>query len=193
MDLNSESGKEPKTLVFTNEEDGKELFRIYLSNLTIKYDEKFEEIIELNPELKLELTNVNELLLNKKITYNDIPNVISAIVYKHIEYIKNKFYSNSEELPKKITKKIKTSSSLIKSPELFFERLKSKNLLIPITKKEFESYIHPQILGQQYVEAYQKKSKYYYYQLFNREPFIQHWYFATNKDRLFFSFALEKI
>ena len=193
MDLNFGSGKEPKTLIFTNDEDGKELFRVYLSESNIEYDKKFEEIINLNPQLKLDLENINELFLKQEIAHNEIPSVISKVVYKHIDFIKYTFYTKSEQSSsKKPIKKVK-SSSIIKSPKIFFERLKSKKLLSTITKTEFESYIHPRELGPAYVESYKRKSNYYYYQLFNREPFIQHWFFAENKGELFFSFSLKKV
>ena len=52
MDLNSDSENDIKTFIFTNDEDGKELFRLHVNGLSIKYDEKFEKIINLNTESK---------------------------------------------------------------------------------------------------------------------------------------------
>lgn len=168
-------------LVISNQINGNELFRVHVHERTIRFDDKFQEGIDNNRELKREIDSLNQMWESHKIEQDHIFPIMLDIMTRHANYMKDYFFDESEldgsgqfiEKPKKEIK-----------PESFFESLKKQRLLSKITKKEFQSNIRSKAVAEKYVEVYMPKSQYYHYQLYKVSPKKENWYFMETGDKL---------
>lgn len=172
-------------LIISNQINGKELFRVHIHELSIRFDDKFQEGIEGNYELKKEIDYLNDLWKSHKIDQNEIFPIMLDIMVRHGDYLKDYFF-NHEELDNKghfVEKKKKDIK-----PEAFFKSLMKQKLLKKITKKEFQKNIKGEQVAIKYVDLFKIKAKYYFYQLYSSEPIKEKWFFMEFRDKLIFCF-----
>lgn len=172
-------------LVISNQINGKELFRVHIHELSIRFDDKLQYGIENNNELKTEIEHLNFLWKKQKISQNDIFPIMLDIMTRHADYMKDYFFS-SDELNEKGQHIEHTPKE--NRPNQFFKSLKKQKLIKKITKKEFEHNIKNQQIAEKYVEIFRKKIKYYYYKHYKLKSIVENWYFAEFEGEMIFCF-----
>ncbi len=126
-------------LVISNQLNGQELFRVHVHEYSIRFDEKFQDGIESNYELKKEIDYLNDLWKGNKIKQSEIFPIMLDIMVRHGDYLRN-FFFDSTELDKNGQFVEKPKYEL--EPKVFFESLKKQKLLNKITKKEFQKNVY---------------------------------------------------
>lgn len=172
-------------LVISNQINGQELFRVHVHELSIRFDEKFQEGIENNDELKLEIDSLNQMWRKQKIQQEQIFPIMLDIMTRHGHYMKRFFFDESEldSTGQFIDKPVEKQSTSTKT-EAFFNSLKNKKLLRKIKKAEFQTNIKSWTVASKYVDCYAPKSCYYHYQMFKTLPMREDWYFMETDGRL---------
>jgi hypothetical protein len=172
-------------LVISNQLNGQELFRVHIHELSIRFDQKFQDGIESNNDLKTEIEHLNELWKTHKIDQTQIFPIMLDIMVRHGDYLKDFFFDNSEldkdgqfvEMPK-----------YEKNPKDFFYSLKKQNIVKKITKKVFQENIKNFNIAQKYVEFLVPKAYYYKYTHFRKAPSKEEWFFMEYNNSLIFCF-----
>lgn len=172
-------------LVISNQMNGKELFRVLVHELSIRFDEKLQEGIDKNPDLKNEIESLNQMWKSKKLEQSQIFPIMLDIMTRHGEYMMQFFYDESE-LDK--TGQLKEKPNREKDPKSFFFSLKKQGVLQKITKKSFQEQIKSNSVALKYVEVFEKKSSYYFYRLFRSKPIVEDWYFMEKNEILLLCF-----
>jgi hypothetical protein len=168
-------------LVISNQINGQELFRIHIHEQTIRFDDKFQEGIDGNGELKREIQSLNEMWKSQKIKQHSIFPIMLDIMVRYGDYIKD-YYFDESELDNK-GQFIEKSENQQK-PEKFFRKLQENGLLTKITKKNFQLNIRSREVAEKYVDVHETKSSYFQYQLY-RKPFEREsWFFMEKGGRL---------
>ena len=168
-------------LVISNQINGQELFRVHVHELSIRFDDKFQEGIENNSELKREIDSLNHMWRNHKIEQDHIFPIMLDIMTRHVEYMKGFFFDENE---------LDSSGQFIErsrpdiKPDVFFESLKRQKLLKKLKKAEFQSSIRSKTVADKYVERYAPKSNYYHYQMYKSSPKKEDWFFMETEGRL---------
>lgn len=67
-------------LIISNQINGNELFRVHVHELSIRFDDKFQEGIDNNYELKGEIDQLNHMWRGQKIEQNHIFPIILDII-----------------------------------------------------------------------------------------------------------------
>lgn len=168
-------------LVISNQINGQELFRVHVHERTIRFDDKFQEGIDGNGELKREIESLNVMWREQKIKQHSIFPIMLDIMYRYAEYIKD-YYFDESELDSK-GQFVERSVNRIK-PEVFFRNLKQERLLTKITKKRFQQSIKSVAVAEKYVDVYEPKANYFHYQLYRASPTRENWFFMEKDDRL---------
>jgi hypothetical protein len=173
-------------LVISNQLNGQELFRVHIHELSIRFDQKFQDGIESNNNLKTEIEYLNDLWKTHKIDQTQIFPIMLDIMVRHGDYLKDFFFDNSEldkdgqfvEIPK-----------YKKNPKDFFKSIKKQNIAKKITKKEFQENIKNFNIAQKYVEILVPRSSYYKYTDLKKAPLKENWFFMENNNNLIFCFT----
>ena len=173
-------------LVISNQLNGQELFRVHIHELSIRFDQKFQDGIESNNNLKTEIEYLNDLWKTHKIDQTQIFPIMLDIMVRHGDYLKDFFFDNSEldkdgqfvEMPK-----------YKKNPKDFFKSIKKQNIAKKITKKEFQENIKNFNIAQKYVEILVPISSYYKYTDLKKAPLKENWFFMENNNNLIFCFT----
>lgn len=173
-------------LVISNQMNGKELFRVLVHELSIRFDEKLQKGIEKNPELKIEIDSLNYMWKNKKVEQSQIFPIMLDIMTRHGEYMMQFFFDDSEL---DSTGQFNEKPNREKDPKSFFFSLKKQRILQKITKKHFQEQIKSNLVAEQYVEMFQTKSSYYFYRMFKSKPLVEEWYFMEKNERLLLCFV----
>lgn len=141
-----------------NDEE-KSLFKVYFYNKGISFDDTFLRGIIENEDTHKDFMKINsEWKSNNKDKEATMKSVME-MTERHQNYLSN-FFLEVDFVDKSNQKSLKDSN------ELFFQHLHSKNMLIDISRKEFESKIVSEEIGEFYVENLKNtklKSKFYTY------------------------------
>jgi hypothetical protein len=178
---------DPKLVILTisNQINGNELFRVHVHELSIRFDDKFQNGIENNYQLKQEIEYLNDLWKDQKIKQSQIFPIMLDIIYRYGDYLKDFFFDDSDlDKNGQFVEKPKYESE----PQIFFNSLKKQSKLNKITKKEFQFNIKNIKVAEKYVDCFVTKSKYYSYQLFKTEPMKERWFFMEYNDQLIFCY-----
>lgn len=168
-------------LVVSNQLNGQELFRVLVHELSIRFDEKLQEGIDNNPELKYEIDYLNQMWRDKKVEQGQIFSIMLDIMTRHGEYMQQFFFDPSElNNNGEFVNKPKRE----KNPKIFFSTIKKQNWLNKIKKKDFESNIRSLKVAEKYIECLQKNCQYYLYRLPDPTNYTEEWYFMAKEDDL---------
>lgn len=168
-------------LVISNQINGQELFRVHVHELSIRFDDKFQEGIENNSELKQEIDSLNHMWRNHKIEQDQIFPIMLSIMTRHADYMKLFFFDETElDSSGQFVEK----SNYTVKPDVFFQSLKRQNLLSKMKKADFQSNIRSWKVANKYVDRYAPKSKYYHYQMYKTSPNREDWYFMETEGKL---------
>lgn len=172
-------------LIISNQLNGQELFRVHIHELSIRFDDKFQEGIENNIVLRDEIDYINELWKKNKIKQNEIYPIMLDILVRHGDYLRNYFF-DSNELDK--NGQFIENNNQEKNPGLFFSSLKKQKLLKKITKKEFQNNIKNVEISIKYVEKFVSKANYYFYQHYKNTKIKENWFFMEKYNDLILCF-----
>lgn len=172
-------------LVISNQINGQELFRVHIHEFSIRFDDKFQEGIQNNSELKKEIEYLNDLWKRHKIDQSQIFPIMLDIMVRHGDYLKDFFFDVSEL--DKNGQFIEKSKNEIE-PVFFFEKLKKQNLLKKITKTDFQKNIKNIEIGKKYVDLWYPRSNYFFYEHFKKSPIREEWYFMEKNNKLIMCF-----
>lgn len=168
-------------LIISNQVNGQELFRVHIHELSIRFDDKFQEGIENNSELRNEIDYINELWKKNKIKQNQIFPIMLDILVRHGDYLRDYFF-DAKDLDK--NGQFIDANNQEKKPGLFFSSLKKQKLLKKITKKEFQNNIKSFEISTKYVEKLIPKAKYYFYQHYKNTKIKENWFFMEKDNDL---------
>jgi len=172
-------------LVISNQLNGQELFRVHIHEFSIRFDDKFQEGIENNYELRKEIDYLNDLWKSQKIKQSEIFPIMLDIMVRHGDYLKNFFFDLSE---------LNKDGQFIEKPkyeiepQVFFKSLSKQKLLKKIRKKDFQENIKNIEIANKYVELLEPKLSHYYYQHFKSAPLKENWFFLAKNDNLILCF-----
>ena len=168
-------------LIISNQINGHELFRVHIHELSIRFDDKFQEGIENNTELRNEIDYINDLWKQNKIKQNQIFPIMLDILVRHGDYLRNYFF-DSNELDK--NGQFIEINKQEKNPSSFFISLKKQKLLKKITKKEFQKNIKNIEISTKYVEKLIPRANYYFYQHYKNTKIKENWFFMVKENDL---------
>jgi hypothetical protein len=172
-------------LVISNQLNGQELFRVHIHEFSIRFDQKFQEGIENNYELRKEIDYLNDLWKSQKIKQSEIFPIMLDIMVRHGDYLKNFFFDLSElDKDGQFIEKPKYEIE----PTAFFKSLNKQKLLKKLRKKDFQENIKNIEVANKYVEILEPKLSYYYYQHFRNAPLKENWFFVSKNDNLILCF-----
>lgn len=143
---------------FTVKNDNKKsLFKVYFYEKGISFDDNFLRGIIENEDVYKEFININNEWKLKNKDREHVMKSIMEMLERHQKYLSEFFADDNKN----------NNNSIKGSSELFLEHLKEEDLLTKITRKEFESKIIDEKVGEYYVanlKETKNKSTFYTYQ-----------------------------
>tara|TARA_B100000963_G_scaffold361392_1_gene396508 strand:- start:3927 stop:4466 length:540 start_codon:yes stop_codon:yes gene_type:complete len=141
---------------FTVTNDNKQsLFKVYFYEKGISFDENFLRGVIEHQDIYKEFIDINNRWKSKSINRDGTMKYIMEMLEKHQTYLSNFFLDKDID-----------SSGIKDSNQMFLEFLKDNDMLNKITRKEFESKIVDENVGEYYVNNLKEtknKSKFYSY------------------------------
>ena len=186
--------KNCSTVIISDDESGRDLFRVHFFENHIKFDARFSEGIMKNDSICQEVIEINKGWARRTLEIMDVLKKITILAESNKE-IFEEYYLQDYELNKegRYVDLFPLDSLLISMDEKannFYDYLKNENVLTLIDKKEFEINIKLDPYKEIYVELYgdihkEKELKFYKYGLndnFGRKTCS---FVGTDKEVLF--------
>lgn len=185
--------EDPKVviLVISNLIKNVELFRVHIHEQSIRFDDNFMQGIIDNPDLSIEIEEINFLWKNQKLAPEQIYPKMLYLMNKYGDYLRD-FYFKDYELDDE-GHYIEDQKIFDDKPAIHFNHLKKTKRLKKISRKEFEK----QLSGNEevatfYVDNYVKKgAKFYMSEKKVGVKLVAMWYFMVVNDAFKISFSVD--
>lgn len=165
-------------------DDVKSLFKVYFYDKGISFDDNFLRGIIESEDTYKEFIAINDMWKSGSGDRESAMKSIMEMLERHQNYLSNFFMDDEIE---------KKSKPLKDSNELFFDYLKEQNMLIDITREQFESKITDEKIGEYYVDNLKGtkfNSKFYTY---TSNTSGLDFYLMVVSDKIKIGFAEEKV
>jgi len=188
--MEMEEDRKVVVLVISNIEKNVELFRVHIHEQSIRFDSHFTEGIQGNPDLSIDVEELNNLWKEHKIATDQIFPIMLHFMNKYGDYLRN-YYFKEYELDK--------DGKYIEPPlqdkaSLHYQYLKQSKKLKKISKKEFEQNLqntNPEVTDF-YVDNYVRKgAKFYKSEKIDPVGKRTVWFFMVVNERFKISFSVD--
>jgi len=163
------------------------LFKVYFHENGITFNKKFHKGVLDNFDTALQFENINKIWNSET---RDKKEVIEAVMFmlEHFQVYLSTFFYNEDEI-REMSEEFKSNNLDIKKNEfdIYFDKIKKTRDLKPITRKDFESKIIDEKIGEYYVENFElaKEASFFTYKSDNdKDCFIM-----VKNDRIKIGFA----